>query len=222
MLIRSVVVLTSIFFVAFAAIGEPKSNGNAPKSFTAISPIFSQLLAHSQPTNFVPAFERTIGERYIRESVPRGETVERWTQMITVSGAKALVVNNPKLAPDGLVGAIAAGFKSSCPGTFAALGLGKLQTGSYESFAAVAGCGSLNFGGGTQSELALVVAVKGTTDYYTIQWSVRSKASATAPVIDKAAWMQRLELLGPIVLCPIVPGEKPPYPSCVTPGQSRG
>ena len=32
---------------------------------------------------------------------------------------------------------------------------------------------------------------------------------------DEAMWKERFNALGPIKLCPIKPGEAPPYPSCV-------
>lgn len=185
-----------------------------PEKFTTIAPIFSQLLVLSQPANFVVAFEKTVGDRYIREAVLKGETVERWTQMLTVTGAKGLA-SNREVTPESFAGLLANGFKKACPETFAAKPLGKLRIGSSEGFAAVAGCGSYASGAGTQGETALIVTIRGAQDYYTIQWAERSAPSDKPPTIDEAAWMQRLHDLGPVRLCPIVKGEKAPYPSCV-------
>jgi hypothetical protein len=61
-----------------------------PPSVTVISPIFGQLVRFSMPSNFVAAHEATKDTFYIREAVLKGETVNRWTQMITVTGAKGL------------------------------------------------------------------------------------------------------------------------------------
>jgi hypothetical protein len=56
--------------------------------------------------------------------------------------------------------------------------------------------------------------VKGSSDYYTLQWAERA-APVDRPAVDDAKWPERLRLLQPIRLCPIVPGEAAPYPSCV-------
>jgi hypothetical protein len=61
-----------------------------PASFTVISPVFSQLVAFSMPSNFVAGYEKTNGGNYTREAVPKGESVQKWTEMITVTGAKGL------------------------------------------------------------------------------------------------------------------------------------
>ena len=89
-----------------------------PAAYTVISPIFSQLVVFAMPGNFAAIGENTNGPSYIREAVPKGETAERWTQMITVTGAKGLV-GNPKVSPETFAGSIVGGFKSACPDSFA-------------------------------------------------------------------------------------------------------
>jgi len=183
-------------------------------SFTAVSPIFGELVAFSQPASFVPVFEDATADRYIREAVPKGETVEDWTQMITVTGAKGLA-GNPEVTPTSFASLIADGFNKACPETFSAFDLGDMDIAGHKAFAAVVSCGSVAMGGKSHSETALVLAIKGASEYYTIQWAERTAASAHPPAIDKALWTRRLDELGPVRLCPIVPGEKAPYPSCV-------
>lgn len=185
-----------------------------PEKLTTIAPVFNQLLVISQPTTFVPAFEKTVGDRYVREAVLKGETIEHWTQMLTVTGARGLAAD-PQITPEVFAGLLANGFKKACPDTFASLPLGRLHVGKSEGFAAVAGCGSYDSNDGTKSETALIVAIRGEKDYYTIQWADRTAPSEKAPTIDKAAWMQRLHDLGPVRLCSIIAGEKAPYPSCI-------
>src|SRR5262245_31873776 len=55
-------------------------------SVKAIMPVFSQLVMFSVPAGFIPAFQNTNGPAYIQEWVPAGETVNKWSQMITVTG----------------------------------------------------------------------------------------------------------------------------------------
>src|ERR1700745_1705820 len=82
----------------------------------SITPIFSQLVVFSFPTGFKTIFENTKGDRYIREAVLAGETGDKWSQMVTVTGAKDLA-SNPKVTPQGFLEAIASGFKRACPDT---------------------------------------------------------------------------------------------------------
>jgi hypothetical protein len=185
----------------------------APAAFTVISPIFGQLVTFSMPGNFTAIGENTNGPSYIREAVPKGETAERWTQMITVTGAKGLV-GNPKVSPEAFAGSLAGGFKSACPDSFAAKALGPTKFGEYDAFVALAGCGRVESSPDKHSETALVIIVKGSADYYTLQWAERTPPAAK-PAIDDAKWQERLRLMQPIRLCPIVAGERAPYPSCV-------
>jgi hypothetical protein len=184
----------------------------APAPLRVISPIFGQLVMFSMPASFVAVTEGTRGPSYIREAVPKGETTDRWTQMITVTGAKG-AAGTPGVSPQSFAASIAGGFKAACPGTFAAKGLGATQFGDHDAFVAVAGCGRVDGSPDKHSETALIAVVKGGSDYYTLQWAERS-APVDTPAIDDAKWQQRIGLLQPIRLCPIVPGEAAPYPSC--------
>jgi hypothetical protein len=187
-----------------------------PPSVTAISPIYGQLVRFSMPSTFVPAYENVNGPSYIREAVLKGETAKAWTQMITVTGAKG-VAGNPQVTPEKFAVSMAAGFKRACPDTFAVKPFGAVKFGDQDGFVAVVGCGKVETSANKHGETALIIAVKGSADYYTIQWAERAPSSADKPAIDEAKWQERLSKLKPIRFCPIVPGEAAPYPSCVNP-----
>ena len=205
-----------VFLAALGVMLVSAASAEGPPAFKVISPIFSQLVTFSMPQAFVVVGENTNGPSYIREAVLKGETASRWTQMITITGAKGLVAN-PKLTPEAFAASIAGGFKSACPDTFVAKGVGPATFGDQDAYVALASCGSVEAAPDQHSETALVVAVKGSADYYTLQWAERTPASGK-PVIDEAKWLERLRQLQPIRLCPIVPGEAAPYPSCVSNG----
>ena len=205
-----------VFLAALGVMLASAASAEGPPAFKVISPIFSQLVTFSMPQAFVVVGENTNGPSYIREAVLKGETASRWTQMITITGAKGLVAN-PKLTPEAFAASIAGGFKSACPDTFVAKGVGPATFGDQDAYVALASCGSVEAAPDKHSETALVVAVKGSADYYTLQWAERTPASGK-PVIDEAKWLARLRQLQPIRLCPIVPGEAAPYPSCVSNG----
>jgi hypothetical protein len=180
----------------------------------AISPVFGQLVMFSMPTTFRVAYENGNARSYIREAVLTGETVKRWTQMITVTGHKGLA-GNPAVTPEGFAKNMAGGFKKACPDSFAAYPFTATRFDGRDAFIAVVACGNIKEGGGARSETALITVIKGTTDYYTLQWAERGPAVASPPKFDIAKWKPRAAALQPIRLCAIVPGEKAPYPSCV-------
>ncbi|MDP3515099.1 MAG: hypothetical protein Q8S20_20345 [Sulfuritalea sp.] len=183
-------------------------------SVKTITRIFGQLLMFSFPRGFKPAFEDAKGGQYIQESVLDGESTKKWSQMLTVTGAKGLA-SNPNVSPQLFANKMAGGYKNACPSSFSGAGLGAFKIGVHDAFAAVVSCGVANPAGEAHSESMLLIVVKGQSDYYTIQWAERSTAS-TAPIkIDDAKWQGRLKQLAPIKLCPVVPGEAAPYPSCV-------
>jgi hypothetical protein len=205
--------LAILVVTAALAAGAAAAQNSAPASFTAISPIFGQLVRFAMPSGFAAVFENTKENSYIREAVLKGETARAWTQMITVTGARALA-SAPNYSPQGHAGRIADGFKKACPESFAARGIGAMTFGDQEAFVAVAGCGKVEGGTGGHSETALIVAVRGDADAYTIQWAERGPASAEV-AIDLSKWRGRLQALMPIRLCARVAGETAPYPSCL-------
>jgi hypothetical protein len=189
------------------------SRAESPPTLTAISPVFSQLVRFSMPGTFVVVFESAKGDFYIREAVLKGESARQWSQMITITGARGLA-KAPNYAPQVHAGGIAEGFRKACPDSFAARGVGATKLGEQDAYVAVAGCGKVGAGADAYSEIALIIAIKGNPDAYTIQWAERRSASST-PIIEEVTWQGRLRDLMEIRLCAIVPGEAAPYPSCL-------
>ncbi len=211
-------ILSTLCSLASAQAGAQQGGGAdavlpAGSKVRAVMPVFSQLLAFSYPKGFAPAFEEARNGNYIQESVLKGESVQSWSQMLTVTGAKGLA-SNPDQTPISFANEIAAGFRSACPDSFAGRSLGEFKLDGHDAFAAVASCGNVGAADGARSESALLVVIKGKRDYYTFQWAERGKAARGALPFDGAKWSGRLRQLGPLALCPIVPGEAAPYPSC--------
>ncbi len=182
-------------------------------SVRTITPIFSQLLSLALPTGFMPAFEDAKGNQYIHESVLQGESLKSWSQMLTITGAKGLAAN-PNITPNQFASGMAGGYKKSCPDSFTATGLGVNKLGGYDGFVAVISCGVAEPVGTPYSESTLLIVIKGENDYYTIQWAERGAASKTPIKYDPAKWVDRFNKLAPINLCPRIPSEQAPYPSC--------
>lgn len=179
-----------------------------------VTRIFDQILTFSYPRGFKPALEDLKGGQYIQESVLDGESLQKWSQMLTITGAKGLA-SHPDVSPQGLANRIAGGFRSVCPTSFSGTALGAFRVGSHDAFGAIISCGVAGAPGEPHSESLLLVVVKGRSDYYTIQWAERGAASTQPIKPDDAKWQGRLKQLAPIKLCPVVPGEVAPFPSCV-------
>ena len=217
--ILALTVLSSLFSLAPAADNAPKANEvdtlrQQGYSVKKITPIFSQLVMFPFPKGFVPAFENAKGGQYIQESVLQGESVKKWSQMITITGAKGLALN-PNITSTRFAERIAGGFERVCPDSYSATVLEEIKFGIYDAFATVVSCGNANLTGDPYSESMLLIVIKGENDYYTIQWAERGDVSKTPIKFDSIKWTDRLKKLTPIKLCPIVPGEPAPYPSCV-------
>jgi hypothetical protein len=195
---------------AAPAADEPLKQG-APQR--VITPVFHRLVAFTLPPPFKASFQRTTGNIYVREHVPDGETVDEWTRMITLSGVQGMSYS-PDATPQAYLQALARGFQRHCPDTYVALDLGPLPVIAEPSFAIVVGCGRVTSGGKARSETSVMLAIKGPDDFYVLQWTEQGRDSSHPPALDSKQWSARLAQLGPVQLCPIVPGEGPPYPSC--------
>jgi len=178
-----------------------------------ITPVFHRLVAFTLPPSFKMSFERTTGNIYVREHVPAGETVDEWTRMISLSGVQGLSYNADATL-QAYLQALARGFQRHCPETYVALDLGPQPLVKEPSFATVASCGRVSSGGKAHSETSVMLAIKGPEDFYVLQWTERARDSSHPLALDSKYWSARLAELGPIQLCPIVPGEGPPYASC--------
>lgn len=191
--------------IAPAAAGDP-----APRT---VSPVFHQLIAFSVPPLFKVGSEQTTDTFYIREYVPQGESVDEWKRMITLQAAKGLSYS-PGASPQAFQQALARGFQRHCPETFVSLDLGPQASIPQPSFVTVVSCGRVSSGGKAHSQTSVMLTIKGSDDYYTLQWTERGSDSSHPLALDSRYWSARLAQLAPVQLCAIVPGEAPPYASC--------
>ncbi|MEO8314283.1 MAG: hypothetical protein ABI645_05755 [Pseudomonadota bacterium] len=184
-----------------------------PPNIGVVKPVFSQVVAFSLPAGFVAAFENATATNYIQELVPQGESVEQWSQMITMSGARDQALNTAA-TPINFAGQIAQQFQSACPDTFSTKPLGASKVNGHEAFVALLGCGAVR-SGTPRSEVALIIAITGKSDMYTIQWAERAAPINKAPDLDGAIWNTRFRQLDPVRVCSPAPGDVAPYPSCI-------
>src|SRR5690606_3736581 len=102
-------------------------------------------------------------------------TVETWSQMISVTGAKDASYD-PKKSAQLIAANIAGSIEKLCPDTFSVKPLGPAKINSQDAFVAVTSCGKV--GPDKHSETALTVAIKSAEAVYTIQWAERTPSNA--------------------------------------------
>jgi hypothetical protein len=184
-------------------------------SAVVVTPVFSQLVAVGVPRGFRPVSEGSTATAYLLSYVPQGESTDKWTQKIQVIGAKD-AANRDQLFPDQYLTRFGNLFRSSCPQSFEYLSLGRFEASGHQAVGVLLGCGVQET---SQSEVALVIVVKGRSDLYTIQWAERREAQEK-PTFDQELWKARFLSLWPTV-CDRVPDEAPPYPSCLNRALAR-
>jgi hypothetical protein len=202
----------SVLVSAAAAVRGAEAPGGA--GTPSIVPVFHRLVAFRLPAPFKMSFERTSGNIYVREHVPAGQSSEEWTRMVSLSGVQGMA-SIAGATPQAYLQALTRGFQRHCPDTYVALDLGPQPLAREPNFATVASCGRVTSGGKAHSETSVMVAIQGSDDFYALQWTEHGADSSHPLALDGKYWSARLAQLGPVKLCPIVPGEPPPYASCV-------
>lgn len=182
----------------------------AAEGITSVARVYDRVVVFPLAPGFAGAFEDEQAGRYLLEFVPEGESVEDWSQMITLSGNSGLATDMPD--PLQTASAIAAGFRDACPDSYQGSDEGAQEVAGAEAAHLVMfSCGDL---GGYAERALILVAVSG-ADVFTLQWAERGPVEATTAQPDPALWLPRGEALLSLRLCPVVEGEEPPYPSCI-------
>jgi hypothetical protein len=208
--------LASCFCACAAAQGDAhggKADSNEAKPTTMVTPIFSETLEFPVPEGFVSISARTSESFFIQEMVLKGETADHWSQMITQSGRKGMS-SKADMNPEGYLNSIAGGFRRRCPDTYSGKAIGPTTISGHQALIGWVSCGTVPSDTNPRSESTLLITIKGTEDYYTIQWSERGAASSQPITYDDAKWGGRLKKLSPIKTSPVVPkgGSTSPKP----------
>lgn len=202
-------ILLPLTFAAAAALA-PRHSEASPR-ITAVTPIFGQVIALNYPSQFRMVNEETKGPNYLQESVKSGETADRWSEMITLTGRKG-AASLPQASPKAFVLNMFKGFQTACPATFAMLELGSRNIDGRESYAAIGSCGAVSTAEEASrhtahSETALIIGIKGSADIYSIQWAERAQPSNQPLTLNAAVWSDRFNQLQPVRLCEHGPNE---------------
>jgi hypothetical protein len=135
----------------------------------------------SLPDGYKVGFQKRQGNMQITEMVPKAETVEGWSEMVTVQ-----VFHGLKATPDQFLDRIAAAWSKACAGAESAPIMSAVEAG-YPVAMWVASC-PLNKDTG-KPELTFMKAIAGKDSFYVVQ-----KAFKFAPSKEQTAtWTQYLK-----------------------------
>jgi hypothetical protein len=175
------------------------------KSVTTSTPIFSQVVVFGLPSGWKPAHENATETNYIMEFIPKDQTLQVWSDMITVQGFRNLA-QNPKATPVAFLSVLAGRVKQTCGEQFVVHSLGDRKIDSFDAHAAIMGCASMQapaFGAKAgQGEIAFYIAIKGTNDLYLVHRAMRGNAfDKNNPPMAPANAEGILRSLQPIKIC---------------------
>jgi hypothetical protein len=157
------------------------------ETVTTMTNAYAQAISVETPGDFQAGFEKAQDGFYILELVPKGEAVENWTQLITLTALEGKTGGAQQYA-QGIVGQ----FAQACPETFTVAELEPPEvTGARAVAAAFAACGDL----GGYSESVVFITFDGAQDAYSLQWAEHGPAVAEPPAYDPSHWQVRFDLL---------------------------
>lgn len=170
-----------------ASVAAP-SPAAGPGHALVVMPLFSRVIGFHLPLDMIAQEPQANGREFLMEFVPRGETVENWTRLVTVraillagrqqlaSGDIARALFNPKtctqahLYRDFGEHAIDASLRRSV----IAMGCGSLPAGAYP--AAIERAGEQDF----------IYLFRDAGAVYSLNYAVRGSAFVNSPPIDPA------------------------------------
>lgn len=156
------------------------------------APIYGRVMAFPLPAAFALAYEGENGASRLRELTRDGESVEAWTQLITMTGFKG---GAGQMALDRYASAFVNGYAQNCPETFGVLQVnwpGQAPIPGAEAQVGLwMGCGTV---AGISEQVAVIFAASG-SDIFTLQWAERGAPGPKLTEPDWAIWDPRFELL---------------------------
>lgn len=187
----------------------------------AAQPVFSQAIAVPLPFaghRGAPDFTDLATNRsnFIAEWVPQGETIQNWSQMITVTAINAESLENgmdwfPPSASAWIINQIGQRFQTACNGAH----LTPIDTPNMPRTRAVEAafvvCEQLR--GADYGEAVMVLGIVGERDLYTVQWAQRFRAPAReGDLAPPAEWRARLAQLLQSRFCGLTASGSPAAP----------
>lgn len=169
---------------------------NGAKNVKMLIPIYSQKVKFNLPNQWKPVFEKAYPTSYIFEMIPQNETLDKWTEMLTVQGLKGMAST---ISLEQSLIFIANLHKKSCKDKVIFKLLEKDKISGFDAQHAIIGCGNSQENIG---EIAYFIAVKGKDDIYMFHKAMRGNAFPyTNPPLTKENSKSFISDFLPIRLC---------------------
>jgi len=124
--------------------------------------LVNENLITTAPPGYRVGFQDKNGQRQMVEWVPDGETVENWTEMVTVQ-----IFYHVKMAPDAFMQDLAKRWMASCPGSPDAHTIANVVENGYPSLVWLLDCPKNPATG--KPEITWFKAVQGNDSFYVVQ-----------------------------------------------------
>ena len=176
---------------------------------TAI-PVGSKTVTFDLPEGWAQSFEQATDKAFIRGYVPP-ETGS--TEMITVTVSRNLA-GLPDISTVDFVNFGLSALQAQCAGTFAREVVSPDYTVSGQPALGIfVSCTNRSGKPDGRSQELVMLAFRGTTDFYALQWIEDAAPLTETPVYDPARWQGRLDqLVSTARICDLTADEQTPCP----------
>ncbi|WP_422060892.1 hypothetical protein [Sphingopyxis sp.] len=196
MLTRSSAVLLLALLQAAPASAQPTPN--------TVIPLYGRVLGFNLPPGFVAQPPKSNGTNFLMEFVPKGETVENWTRLVTVQAFRG-AGRQPTASAD--IAKAAFDPQACVIGRVYLFGGEQTVQGALKRSLIVSGCGSLPAGAYPKamkgaSERDAILFFRDADTLYTLNYAERSPlATKVAPFTLASATAKLTATFGNVRLC---------------------
>lgn len=169
-------------------------------------PVFGRTVRFGLPEGWRLALQKSATpDSYVVEFIPRAESLERWSQMVTLLGFRGAAARG-RFTVEEFARSIATGIARRCGDQTVFAPLGPTRVDDFDAFEAIIGCARLGRpqqgAGAGQGEIAYYLIVADDEDVYVLQHAQRGDAfDKVAPPISPADAAALRVSLEPIRLC---------------------
>lgn len=156
----------------------------AEELLDAVVKVYSQTLTFKVHKGWTSGYRAEKGGAFLLELVPPGESVEAWTQMLTIRGFQGL---SSKLSAQQAYEAEAQSVVDACPREAVNEIVQKPASLKEEAVYALIGCAkhpSIS----DRNEIALYAFIKGRTDIYMVKKSFRELLASKTQKLDRKSY----------------------------------
>jgi hypothetical protein len=211
-LVRLICVLATLLAATHGAFGEELPPPQ--RSLLSIA-MFSEKVTLMLPAGWKLGYKDEKPLQSIYELVPKDQSVENWSEMITVQGYKDLGAREGS-SPRFFLEVLQSRLRQPCGPDFITQNLGPQTIDGHAAHAVILGCPKMGAPASGakigQSEIALYVAIKGKKDMYLFHHAMRGDAfDPKTPPITADNVSKLIAKTDPLMVCALDVSERECY-----------